>query len=137
MKYLTLCFLFILGCKETPKLKPVAINKPELIRAFRNSGNWDSVYLYSDGHLAIVDKSTQERYFLISYQTERKDCGSTIHGSVYLVVNGFPSKNEIDSVAFTESTQKRSEYQSIIIMSVFEFRDQYDYIQFMCKKKQK
>lgn len=47
----------IVGCKENK----VEIEKPNndasiLVRAFKNTGNWDSVYLYKDGHLRIIQK---------------------------------------------------------------------------------
>ncbi len=44
MAYLLVCRNC--GCNE----KPVV-----MVRAFKNTGNWDSVYLYSDGHLVIID----------------------------------------------------------------------------------
>jgi hypothetical protein len=37
----------------------------KLIRAFRNSGNWDSVYLYSDGHLKIIQQPKTTTRFKI------------------------------------------------------------------------
>lgn len=135
MKYLTLCFLFILGCKETPKLKPVAINKPELIRAFRNSGNWDSVYLYSDGHLVIIQNPPEDRFFMVSYHIESNDSKETINGSLYIEFNKFPSKIEIDSLIFKNNQEKRKDYQGISIVSLFEFKDRDDYSQFLHNHK--
>jgi hypothetical protein len=41
--------------KEKSKFESVT-----LIRAFKNTGNWDSVYLYSDGHLNIIQSVHKE-----------------------------------------------------------------------------
>lgn len=38
----------LLSCKHKPEIY--------LVRAFKNTGNWDSGYLYSDGHLIITEK---------------------------------------------------------------------------------
>lgn len=53
----TILFLIILnyGCKEAYK------EHPTLVRSFQNTGNWDSVYLYSDGHLVITQSVVRQK----------------------------------------------------------------------------
>lgn len=100
------------------KTKPIGVT---LIRAFKNVGNWDSVYLYSDGHLNIVQNGSL-RYFSITYEVD----GLNRIGQIYFDASGFPS--------FKEIRRRINEKKKIIILNIYEFRDKTDYDSFIEEK---
>lgn len=109
---------------------------PTLVRAFKNSGNWDSVYLYSDGHLVIIQQPPQTRYFLVSYSCLTKDESKTITGfRIFSSSNGFFSIRQFDSLCFADFPNARNCYQQIIITYLYEFKSQQDFDDFQVNAK--
>lgn len=102
-----------------------------LVRTFKNTGNWDSVYLYSDGHLLIKEKQIPKRFFYFSYSTCQVNNGfSTVEGFQYIASDYFPRKTFLDSLVFDRLPLKRKCYQNVIITSIFEFESEADYLSF-------
>lgn len=67
------------------------------------------------------------RYFMIAYHVTSKDRRQTSYGSRWLDVKGFPSKKWIDSIVYTALPLQKSCYQSIIVTSIFEFKNHEDF----------
>lgn len=133
-KYFLVIAVVFIGCKNFHNEPPA-----HLIRSFKNTGNWDSAYLYSDGHLKIIPKKdlqeeiVQEgtgRFLLISYTTKLKNDSKIIYGNMWFSAAYFPTKNEIDSLAFSGLPKVRSCYQHIIITSIYEFKNGLDFERF-------
>lgn len=110
---------------KTPESETV-----KLVRTFSNSDKWDSCYVYSDGHITIVDNDG-ERFFLISYQPLNRDGGGEIDGYICLSRWSFPTKKYIDSVVYAGLEKKKECYQSIVVLSIFEFKSEKDYNSFI------
>jgi hypothetical protein len=132
-----LVFVFFLCCGAffscKPKTDSVKSKPVELVREFKNTGNWDSVYLYTDGHLVIIQKKDtvkSQRFFLISYQYALKEFTGTFNGDVWFSSDNFPSKKEIDSLVYDGLPNKKSCYQPILISSIFEFKNEDDFLRF-------
>lgn len=137
MKYIIylVLLIFITGCKGNGdyaerKSPAPAKESVKLIRAFSNSDKWDSIYVYSDGHLNITEDSG-ERFFLISYQTLNKEGGGEITGCLYLDMWDFPTKRYIDSLAYDGFEKKRECYQHIVVLNIIEFKTKRDYNSFI------
>ncbi len=71
-----------------------------------------------------------ERYFLVSYETELKNGYNKITGSNWFSCNGFPNKNDIDSIVYAGLECKKECYQHIVVLSIYEFKDVSDYLSF-------
>lgn len=79
-----------------------------------------------------------ERYFLVSYVTNFKGATlseSYIEGYVSFSADGFPRKEGIDSMVYADLVRRKSCYEGIVIKSIFEFKNQRDYLSFSYKAK--
>jgi len=122
-KILLFAFIVVMGCTQKEKA-------PYLIRGVQVLGNWDSVYLYSDGHLNIIGKDPlpTKRYFLISYKFRLKysdPIGGD--GNTWFSADAFPNKANIDSIVFAGLDHEKSCYQPILVNSIYEFKNEEDF----------
>lgn len=104
-----------------------------LIRAFKNTGNWDSVYLYSDGHLNIVEKPIDStRYFLVSYRWNPPNSNAEYYGRIVEAVKGGGFVNETELIKrisdfWPKNNLSKGNKDVPIIENIFEFRDSMDF----------
>lgn len=82
---------------------------------------------------AFVDLNIKDsnRYFLVSFEFFEKKTNNRKFGNDWFYVsNGFPSYNTIDSLIFTFVPYNRSCYGPLNILSIYEFKNRQDYLDF-------
>lgn len=129
------CFVlltvFCFYAVDEPEIKPKPV---QLVKTLKVSNDLDSIYIYDDGHIVATTKDTvaksTQRYFLITYQYALKEFEGIYVGDVWFSADDFPSKNKIDRIIYNGLPRKRSCYQPIIISSIFEFRNEDDFLKF-------
>lgn len=102
----------------------------------------DDKFYYPQGHVYIdtvipvplVPIAPMEhgfnRYFYITYQTSLKDNSAYSYGEVWFSCEGFPRKTVIDSNVFSHLEYTRNCYQSLVLTSIYEFKNRGDYNSF-------
>lgn len=93
------------------------------IETFTFDTKQDTVYINSD-------TESKHRYFLVSYTFARKNFDGINAGSMWFESDGFPSKNQIDSIVYDGLPLNKECYQHIIINSIYEFKNEDDYKSF-------
>lgn len=78
-----------------------------------------------------IDTSHRNRFFEISYETTLKSGKETDYGNLYMVNDIFPNKNWIDNGVYKLLDYKKSCYQNVVITSIYEFKDQWDYYSYL------
>lgn len=73
-----------------------------------------------------------DRYFLISYTLCLKNDIRPITGQLWLstILGKFPNYNDVQTRIFKSLLYERSCYQQVIILSIFEFKEQRDFEEF-------
>lgn len=69
------------------------------------------------------------RYFFFSYTAAQTE--GTIHGNIYLSADGFPSNQTIKGEVVKMHPKIKPE--SVVIMSMFEFKNEADFCEFRKK----
>ena len=112
------------SCSESTK------DKIYLVRGLQNNKNWDSLWLYSDGHLVIKPNQSIDsdlRYFLINYECKLLNGSDFSHGCMTLECHKFPAKKEIDSIISKDLLYKKKYYHPFLITNIYEFKNEEDY----------
>lgn len=110
--------------------------EPTLVKVLKIEKAEDSVFVYSDGHIRATFKTDTvipdyNRYFLVSYRTQVKETEHENYGDIWFSCsNGFPYKNQIDSLVYDGMPYFKSCYKPIIIVSIYEFKNKDDYDRF-------
>lgn len=88
--------------------------------------------------ISLLDSSLiSYRYFLVSYVTRLKMENEEIEGNLWFQCDNFPSKRQIDSMAYEGQDFKKGCFQNIIIKSIYEFKNGEDYWRYDKGFKQK
>jgi hypothetical protein len=138
--YSSLIFLIVFnGCHQ--KQERITVSKPapiELVRAFKIHREWDSLYVYNDGHtVTTVNELDSIRYFLVGYRWSPVAGEGEYYGRIVLGIKG-GFLNENDLIKRIEQYWHKTNYAkkpdlkgSPVIQTIFEFKDSTDYNTFV------
>ncbi len=114
--------IVFIGCNQQKPYKIKIVNDSTI---YAPSGNLRRT---ADTLSDKAEDYVYTRYFLVSYQSMLKDDHNPITGNLWFSASGFPTKREIDSMVYNGFAKKKSCYQSVIVLNIFEFKNIEDYI---------